>query len=342
MSKTTMQDIADALEISRVTVWKTFNNYAGVSEELKKQIIDKAIEMKYSKALTAEPKIESAKTSHTVSVVISRPESALFWTNIIHQLAKEFSKSDISLLYNYIPSTFSTNYTLPSSLTNGSVDGIIVFNIYDEHLLKLINQLDIPKVFLDTVPELPCNKLSGDVIFLEGTNNVQTLTNHLIKQGHKNIGFIGDIYYAQTNADRYTGYVKAMNENNLQINPEFCFTKKIDINAYEKKISHFLDSLTYMPTAFVCVSDYVAYFLYNHLTEKGYRFPEDIAITGYDGSIEYSSIADIITTVDVNTKALGQRLAHQILFRIENTQSPHEVTYIYPEIIYRSSSIKKQ
>ena len=31
MSKVTMQDIADALGISRVTVWKVFHNHAGVS-----------------------------------------------------------------------------------------------------------------------------------------------------------------------------------------------------------------------------------------------------------------------------------------------------------------------
>ena len=49
MSKITMQDIADALGTSRVTVWKTFNHRAGVSDEMKEKILEKAHELGYDK-----------------------------------------------------------------------------------------------------------------------------------------------------------------------------------------------------------------------------------------------------------------------------------------------------
>ena len=49
MSKVTMQDIADALGTSRVTVWKTFNHRPGVSDEMKEKIIAKAHELGYDK-----------------------------------------------------------------------------------------------------------------------------------------------------------------------------------------------------------------------------------------------------------------------------------------------------
>lgn len=45
MSKVTMQDIADALGISRVTVWKVFHNHAGVSAALRENVRNKAREM---------------------------------------------------------------------------------------------------------------------------------------------------------------------------------------------------------------------------------------------------------------------------------------------------------
>ena len=51
MSKVTMQDIADALGTSRVTVWKTFNHRPGVSDEMKEKIIAKAHELGYDKPL---------------------------------------------------------------------------------------------------------------------------------------------------------------------------------------------------------------------------------------------------------------------------------------------------
>ena len=47
MSKVTMQDIADALGISRITVWKVFNKQNGVSDELRTQIFDMARTLGY-------------------------------------------------------------------------------------------------------------------------------------------------------------------------------------------------------------------------------------------------------------------------------------------------------
>ena len=49
MRKTTMQDIADVLNISRVTVWKVLNNQSGVSDVLCNQILTKAKELGYLK-----------------------------------------------------------------------------------------------------------------------------------------------------------------------------------------------------------------------------------------------------------------------------------------------------
>jgi len=45
MNKVTMQNIADELGISRVTVWKVFNNYSNVSSALRERVLDKAREM---------------------------------------------------------------------------------------------------------------------------------------------------------------------------------------------------------------------------------------------------------------------------------------------------------
>ena len=48
MSKVTMQDIADALGVSRVSVWKVFNDQPGVSNTLKHSILDMASKLGYN------------------------------------------------------------------------------------------------------------------------------------------------------------------------------------------------------------------------------------------------------------------------------------------------------
>ena len=124
MSKVTMQDIADELGISRVTVWKVFNNHSGVSETVRENVLQKAKELGYSKFIQESDTVpDDPQEDKTVSLIVSRPDSSTFWTNIIHRLAQELATHNINLLYTYVPSSYTPSYTFPSALTNGTVSG---------------------------------------------------------------------------------------------------------------------------------------------------------------------------------------------------------------------------
>ena len=140
MEKITMKDIADALNISRVTVSKAFNNQAGVSDSLRELIFAKAKELGYAK-LPYQIMEQSLEEQRTISLIVSRPDSALFWTNIIHRMAQELASYNVNLLYTYVPSIYSKDFSLPSILLSGSVDGIVVLNVYDEEILNMIDPL---------------------------------------------------------------------------------------------------------------------------------------------------------------------------------------------------------
>lgn len=347
MKKITMQEIADALDISRVTVWKVFNNYPGVSDALVKQVMNKAQEMGYLKIKQPVSKstqhiisVESTapKAEMTVSVVVSRPESSMFWMNIIHQIAKDLVNSNINMMYTYLPSKTSDGYTLPSVLTNGTLQGIIVLNVYDYDLLCMLNDLNIQKVFLDMVSSMPAETLTGDVFLLEGKSSVRKIAESIINKGRTEIGFIGDIEYAKTNYERYEGYLTAMSQYHLPVRKEYSMIHNIGIYTYAEEINEFLSSLDQMPQAFVCASDYVAHFVIKYLTANNYSIPEDVAVSGYDGTTEYIDQADYLTTVQVQTRDLGKRLVNQLLYRITNPDSPIEVTYIYSRLRFGEST----
>ena len=139
MSKVTMQDIADELGISRVTVWKVFNNHSGVSEAVRESILQKAKELGYSKFMQEPAAIPNdPQEDKTVSLIVSRPDSSTFWTNIIHRLAQELATHNINLLYTYVPSSYTPSYSFPSALTNGTVSGAIILNVYDTKMVELI------------------------------------------------------------------------------------------------------------------------------------------------------------------------------------------------------------
>ncbi len=334
MSKVTMQDIADALGISRVTVWKVFNNHTGVSPALRDRILDKAKELGYSKSSV---ELVSHDDEKTVSLIVSRPDSSTFWTNIIHRMAQELSHYNVNLMYTYMPSTYTEGFTMPSILTSDIIHGAIILNVYDAKLITLINELNIPKVFLDTVPQINNRLLRGDLLLLEGYSTLYQITASVLARGLKKIGFIGDINYAKTNLERYQGFCQCMTDHNLKIDDKICLTHSIGIFSYHQELSAFLDSLAVLPEAFVCASDYIAHFLQIYFSEHADRIPNGILVTGYDGSREYSNIDGQITTANVKTSLLGKRLSVQIVYRMEHPDAPYELTFINPEIIYRDS-----
>lgn len=332
MEKITMKDIADALNVSRVTVSKAFNNQAGVSDSLRELIFEKARELGYAK-LPYQALGQPQEEQRTVSLIVSRPNSALFWTNIIHRMAQELSSHNVNLLYTYVPSVYTRNFSLPSILLNGSVDGAVVLNVYDPEILNMVNGLSVPKVFLDTIPALPDYQLNGDLILIEGSRTESKITDLLIQNGHTRIGFLGDIDYAFTNKERYLGYCDCMRKHGLAIMPEYCLTGRIDIFSYDKKLSAFLDGLESWPDAFVCASDFVANFVQSYIDSNPHRLPHPVVLTGFDNTGEYTSVAGRIITANVPTGLLGKRLALQVLFRAEHPEAPHELTFVNPSII---------
>lgn len=338
MERVTMQELADALNVSRITVWKALTNRPGVSEAMREQVQKKAEELGY--AQTPHP-LTTASARHTFSVVVSRPESSSFWNQIIHNIAKELAAQNINLMYTYMPSSYRPGFMLPPSLDETAVDGFIVLNIYDRTLLRMLTQHTLPKVFLDTVPTVPAGELNGDLLLLEGRASVCEITKRLLLSGRRRVGFIGDVNYAQTNYDRYLGYLDAHTACHITVDPALCMTKSIGLRSHFEEISQFLSLLPVVPDAFVCPSDFIAHFISRYYQETAAPNGRMPVLTGFDNNAEYANVADQITTVNVNTSALGKRLARQLIYRVDYPHAPFETSFISTEIVFRGPLSEK-
>ena len=70
VARITMQELADSLGTSRITVWKALTNRPGVSDTLRAEIQHKAQELGYY----AAERTAHAQPQRTFSVVVARPE----------------------------------------------------------------------------------------------------------------------------------------------------------------------------------------------------------------------------------------------------------------------------
>lgn len=345
MKKVTIQDVAKELNLSRNTVAKALNNSSTVSYETRYVVIEKAYEMGYSKlspVVLNEFKLRNKIDNTKTIVVLTRREISVFWNSIIMGISDELNKYGCKLQFNFISEQDEKNLVMPLDL-QAEVSGIIILSVFTKDYIDQIMKQSIPVVFLDGPSNLNSIATYGDIIISESYNSVKTLTNHLIAQGMKKIGFIGDVTYCKTIHDRYQGYLSALKWADIKpdetiianYHPTHKFYKTDEV---EKALNEF----SCIPEAIVCANDDIALDVIRCLKNRGLSVPDDVAVTGYDNVESMAQVEPFLTTVRVGNQRLGRRLVQQLMWRIQNPTFPKEVIFVGVEVIFRQSSDKGQ
>lgn len=346
-NRVTIQDIARELNLSRNTVSKALKNSEEVSNETKRMVITKAFEMGYSKlspALLKQFDIEVKSDQGKSIVVLARRDSSIFWSNIIMGISEEINKYGSKLQVNFISEDDEKNLILPVNFQD-KIDGIIFLSVFSKKYIDEIVKYnaDIPVVFLDAPNDVYSITDYGDIVILEGVNSVKTITEHLIEQGIRKIGFIGDITYCKTIYDRYQGYLRAMSSAGLELDESIIAVYHPPNRFYEaSEVEAALKKFPYLPEAIVCANDDIALNVVKYLKKQGISIPEDVAVTGYDNLESMMHVVEpFLTTVGFSKQRLGRRLVQQLMWRMQNPKFPKEVVYIGVNVIFRRSSSQR-
>lgn len=346
MKSVSLTHVAQELNISRITVSKVINNHPGVSEDMKIKVITKLHESGYKNLLPEhlkyiENNTETSLHGNCIAVVTIAPDFSDFWLKIINSISKALNKMGYDFIYSILQPDSEGVYSLPKIICPQNVSGVIVINVYENAVINLLKKVNLPTVYLDTTPEVSENGTSGDLVLFGDENAVFTMTKSLIDKGITSLGFIGDITYSKTIKDRYSGFKRALSTNNILIDPKLNFTSCPKGHYYYKaEIKEVVDhySKQGFPRAIVCANDFIAFLLIAELKKSSIRVPQDIAITGFDNIREKVTGGSCLTTANVDTDLLGDRLAREVIMHIENPDYPKEIISITPDIIYREST----
>jgi LacI family transcriptional regulator len=305
-----MRDIAKILDISTVTVSKALSDKDGVSSELKDKIKAAAEEMGYRYNSLAKGMKEGK--SYNIGVIIAerfvKDDMDAFYLKMYHNVVKALSKANYYGIMEIITSKEEKEFDIPNVISENKVDGVIVLGQMSQEYLSLIKKTEIPLVFLDFYDE----HLDVDAIISDSFFGAYTLTNHLISMGHREIGFVGNIYATSSILDRYLGYYKALITNRIHLQEDWIVKDRDDDGEF---IDFVLPGT--MPTAFVCNCDSVAYLFIRKLKLMGYQVPEEISVVGFDNYIYASLSSPRLTTVEVDTEMMAETAIHAVMKKIE-------------------------
>ena len=343
-----LQQIADQLQISRVTVSKVVNNKPGVGLRTRKRILECLFNNGYTKIdseLFAEfgivEQIRGKAALQTIAVVATEPHFARFWLRILNGISSTLSSQDHQLSYYFLTRDEEKSHKIPQSLLQGNTDGMIVLNVYDNETITELQKIAIPCVFLDASPQALRKNFQSDLLIIEGYRTIWQIAENLLQQGCRDIGFIGDIEYSESIRHRWAGFRDVMQHYSMALRREFCLLSEPLSHFYnQKNFNEAISAMPGLPRAFICANDFIAYMLLKYLRENNYSVPGDVLVSGFDniGNSLDDSIPFSLTTVAVDAEYIGCRLAEQILLRLRRPSMRLETIHIEPNVIYGTST----
>lgn len=299
--KISMQDIADRLNISRMTVSKVFKNDSDISAEMKEKVRLMAQELGYK---------YTKNDQYSLVVLVSEvflAETEDFYKTLYKRLNENAITKNVNLLLKIVSKEDEYAHNLDISL-NGK-DGVMMLGQFEKGYVEAVKNLNMPLVCVDFYYD----DLELDSIVSNNFNAGYMAAKYLIKHQHKQIGFVGNVPSTNSIVDRYLGLKKALIENNLDYKNVLIVN---DRNEKGQMIELVLPKE--LPSAFLCNNDHIAYLLIRKLQDMGLNVPKDISVIGFD-DVVYSKISTPkITTMKVSRKYMAEQAMTLILRRIKN------------------------
>ena len=278
MPKINMQQIADALGISKMSVYRAINGLKGNSVKLNAKILETARRMGYrhniSRLFKGRSFLFIAKRLYFLN------DRELFYTQIFKELNELCKVRGANLILQ-----FNERHEDKISIGNivqsdKKLAGIFVAGQFPAEDMEIFARFPVPVVVIDFFS--PIHNLN--YVYLPSYLDAYRLVHYAYKKGHRNIGYIGHVTDATNLFDRFYGYRRALMELKLPYIREWIYTVKFD----NKEI--FNEALPEkLPSLFICHCDLTARKLIKALEFKKIKVPDDISILSFDNSEIYDT-----------------------------------------------------
>ena len=326
-----MRDIAKIVGTSAVTVSKAIAGKTGMSDELRLKILKTASELGYEYPHSSRNVLpEHLEIGILIPDKYFEPDS--YYAQLYKRLIKNLADRGHFGLLEILDPKDEEALQLPNLLTTKHVAGLILLGEPSKAYYRKIAQSGTPVVFLDFYDE----QANADAVAGDNTYGAYRLTSHLIRLGHREIGFVGNIKATSSIMDRFLGYCRAMLMNDLPVWEDWILPDRELTGGLVKPVLP-----EKLPTAFVCNCDMTARLVISLLQEKGIRVPEDISVTGFDDYPPEIGTDVPLSTFRIDTDGMIELAVKTLLERCAGERKPFGRLVVSGQPVYRESDLPR-
>lgn len=331
MRKIRQIDIANALNISRVTVTKALQNSPEISKSTRELVRAKAEEMAYFPNFTGRNL--SLKKTFTIGLVVPKIAHSFFCHSV-----QSFYEAAIAKGYYLIPTISFENHKTEERniriLLSMGVDGIIIdpaMDVKDTKVYDLISESGAKFIFYDRYPL----SYNHSRVVCDNRSAAKNVVSLLIAKGITQIVHFTCTQKLNIGKHRLEGYQQALKSAGLKYNRKLIVNTGLDEkDGYTSFIEYY--NKYGCPKGVFAINDPVAIGIYRAAETLKLRIPDDFAIVGFSDTDKSQMLEPKLTTVHIPVKQMCIETINRLISMIED--KPVDVEKIFEtELVIRNS-----
>jgi DNA-binding LacI/PurR family transcriptional regulator len=326
-----IEDVARQAGVSTATVSRVLSGKSNVSDELRMRVLETIRELNYRPSRVARSL--RVQRSSIIGLIISDIQNP-FFTSVVRAVEDVAQQRQYSVFLCNSDEDFDKELTYIELMLAEHVAGMIVSpTASSNEIYQRLVEMHVPIVALDRrVDGVPIDMVVGDNVCA-----ARTVVNHLIENGFQRIGAVIGTPDASTGAERYQGYVEAMEEHGLPILPELVRSgPPRSPNGYALTME--LLQQEKPPDAIFTGNNLLTVGALRAIHDIGLRIPEDIGLAAFDEMDWMFLVKPALTVVMQPTYEMGRLAAELLLKRIADPDRPPQQVVLQPTIKVRESS----
>ncbi len=337
--KATINDVAKHAGVSIKTVSRVINNEPSVRQITRNKVQDAVAQLNYQPNLSARSL--AGTKSYSVAYIYDNP-NAYYVIDMQEGILSACKQQGFELLIH--PCDAKADNIIEevvNMVKHSRTAGLVLTPPFSEmpDFVQHMLALDIKVVRImsgDKAPDIlsPC-------VMVNDREAAQTITQHLIDLGHKNIAFLaGDAEHMST-IERYEGYRKALQDNQLQfdkrlvIEGEYSFES--GVKGAKQLMSQEMREKVITTAIFSCNDEIAAGALFAARL-MNIAIPEQLSIAGFENSPFSRQTWPKLTTADQPNKEIAQDAANLLIAQICKQKIKSSISQYTPQLVIRDST----
>ncbi len=334
IKKITLKQVAEALDVSMMTVSRALNNNPNVDKRTKEKVIKKVHELGYSPNHIAKSLVQ--KKTRTIGVVV--PEIAhSFFPEAIRGIEEVVYREGYQIMLTHSAENFEREAAAIETLVSKRVDGILISvaeSDKDISVYTKVLKMGLQLVFFDRC----VYNIGASCVSINDEESARIITKHLIEHKYKSIAHLSGPLTISISKARLNGYKKALQQNGIKFNTEMVVESGFHEEGGYKAMSQLLDfSPQKRPRAVVAVNDPSAFGAMRAIKERGLSIPKDVAIVGISDDIRAELMSIPLTTIKQPAYEEGKLAAKKLIAHIEKKKEKVEKIVVETQLIIRES-----